>query len=102
MTAPVFEWDLDGDTRADARQARREERIPAPVPPALLIGMPPAKVEMLTALNHLERLVNTMKACDPEYCALHDWEPADDQEWDERLAEAEDFIEEMRAKVGVL
>ena len=41
----------------------------------------------------LAMLVNVMRACDPEYCAAHDWEPCDDQRWDDALAEAEDLLD---------
>jgi len=57
-----------------------------------------AEGELQVALDQISRLVRVMKACDPEYCAAHDWEPCDDEEWDEVLAEAEDYIEEMRAQ----
>lgn len=51
----------------------------------------------MTALDHLTRLVRVMKACDPEYCAAHDWKPCDDEQWDEALGEAEDFLEDFAA-----
>ena len=48
------------------------------------------------AIAILRKIVRVMKACDPEYCAAHDWKPADDAEWDEVLEEAEDYLEGMK------
>ena len=97
-----MEWDSEGDYFAqEGRAARREARTPTGTPPALMVGLTPDRAELIVALDQLAMLVNCMRACDPEYCAAHDWEPADDQEWDERLGEAEEYLEEMLAKVGV-
>jgi hypothetical protein len=55
-----------------------------------------AEGELRVALDQLARVVDVMKRADPEFCDSHGVEQCDDEEWDEVLAEAEEYLDEMR------
>jgi len=42
-------------------------------------------------------LVRTMQRADPVWCELHGLVPVTDEEWDEVLGEAEDYVETFAA-----
>lgn len=55
------------------------------------------KEELQSAGELLRKVALMMRACDPEYCAAHNWGPTDDQHWDEVLNEVEDYVEDQAA-----
>jgi hypothetical protein len=54
------------------------------------------QAELLVALDQIGRLVDVLRRADPAWCECHGEEQVDDEEWDEVLAEAEDYLEEHR------
>lgn len=54
------------------------------------------QAELLVALDQIARLVDVLRRADPAWCECHGEEQVDDEEWDEVLAEAEDYLEEHR------
>lgn len=55
-----------------------------------------AEGELRVALDQIARLVDVLRRADPAWCECHGEDQVDDEEWDEVLAEAEDYIEEHR------
>lgn len=64
-----------------------------------LITMTVDQAEIRVALDQIARLVDVLRRADPAWCECKGEEPVDDEEWDEVLAEAEDYLEECRAEV---
>lgn len=64
-----------------------------------LSTMTVAEGELRVALDQIARLVDVLQRADPAWCECKGEEPVDDEEWDEVLAEAEDYLEEMREEV---
>jgi hypothetical protein len=54
-----------------------------------------AEGELAIAVDQVRRLVDILRRSDAEYCGAHEHEPVTDEEWNEVLAEAEDYLEEI-------
>lgn len=54
-----------------------------------------AEGDRLQLMDALSRCVAVMRCCDPAYCALHDEDPTDDEDWDDALGEAEELLDEL-------
>jgi len=48
------------------------------------------------AINLFQKLVDVCQRCDPAWVALHNKEPVYDEEWDEIVGNAEEFLEEIK------
>jgi len=48
------------------------------------------------AINLLQKLVDVCQRCDPAWVALHNKKPVYDEEWDEIVGNAEEFLEEIK------
>jgi hypothetical protein len=55
-----------------------------------------AEGELEVAIDQIARLVDVMRRSDPDYCTSNKAEPVMDDEWDEVLGEAEEYLEELR------
>jgi hypothetical protein len=53
------------------------------------------EAELAIAVDQIARLVDILRRSDAEYCGSHGQEPVTDDEWNEVLAEAEDYLEEI-------
>jgi len=47
-----------------------------------------------SARDLIHKLVDVMRRSDPAWCALEKAEPTYDEEWDDTIAEAEDWLED--------
>jgi hypothetical protein len=60
-----------------------------------LRNMTVAEAELVIALDQIAQLVDIMRRCDSDYVECHsEREATTDEEWDEALEEAEDYLEE--------
>ena len=59
-----------------------------------------AREELTAADALLARIADVMRRCDPEYTASHSAAPTSDDEWDDCLAEVEEFVEDI-GEIGV-
>jgi len=48
------------------------------------------------AINLLQKLVDVCQRSDPAWVALHNKKPVYDEEWDEIVGNAEEFLEEIK------
>lgn len=55
-----------------------------------------AEGQLVVAVDQVARLVGILRRSDPEWCEANGAEPVFDDEWDEAIEEAEEFITEMR------
>lgn len=59
------------------------------------MNKPPFDLHLTIARDQVAQLVDAMKRADPEWCECHGVRQVDDEEWDEVLADAEDYLEEV-------
>jgi hypothetical protein len=56
-----------------------------------------AEGELQVALDQIARLVSVLRRSDPEWCEANGGEVVFDEEWDEVIAEAEEYLAELAA-----
>jgi hypothetical protein len=55
----------------------------------------PLDIKLAIANEQVWALVDAMRRADPAYCETHGVRQIDDEEWDEVLADSEDYLEEI-------